>query len=152
MLQKIYIGALGISFVILSGLTFYAFNWLQSVGSPANVVLGYEYYANLNWIFLWASSLLLLILANVVLWTTRKAWAMWATFLYFALFMLIQTIWLEQSFHNYKQQNGLTENILPLGILYGVIFCGLAAAIIFFDQFIVKSMQSKMNPPVNPAK
>ncbi len=42
MLQKIYTGALGISFVILFGLTFYAFNWLQSVGSPANVVIGYE--------------------------------------------------------------------------------------------------------------
>jgi len=147
MWNKIYTAVLGISFVLMVGLTFYSYTWLQSVGAPVNVVQNYDYYSNISWLFLWISSLVLLVLANVVLWTTRNAWAMWATFLYFALFMLIQTLWLDQSFFNYKQQNGLANAAFSLGAFSGILFCGLAAAIVFFNQFIVKRMRDKMLQP-----
>lgn len=151
MWNKIYTAVLGISFVVLAVLTYYAYTWLQSVGKPVNVVESYSYFANLSRMFLLASSIVLLILANVVLWTTRHAWAMWTTFLFFALFMLIQSFWLDQSFFRYKQQNGLADSPLPLGVFSGILFVALAAAIVFFNQFIVRRMRDKMFAPTqNP--
>ncbi len=147
MWNKIYTAVLGISFVLMAGLTFYSYTWLQSIGAPVNVVQNYDYYSNIGWMFLWISSIILLILANVVLWRTRNVWAMWATFLYFALFMLIRTLWLDQSFFNYQQQNGLTNRAFFLGAFSGILFCVLAAIIIFFNQFIVKRMRDKMSQP-----
>jgi apolipoprotein N-acyltransferase len=111
------------------------------------VAQNYDYYSNTGWLFLWISSIILLVLANVVLWTTRNAWAMWATFLYFALFMLIRTLWLDQSFFDYQRQNGITNRAFFLGAFSGILFCVLAAVIVFFNQFIVKRMRDKMFQP-----
>jgi hypothetical protein len=144
MWNKIYTAAIGISFVLMAGLTFYSYTWLQSVAAPAMVAQNYDYYSNTGWMFLWISSIILLVLANFVLWTTGNAWAMWATFLYFALFILIRTLWLDQSFFNYQRQNGLTDSAFFLGAFLGILFCVLAAIIVFFNQFIVKRMRDKM--------
>ncbi len=144
MWNKIYTAVLGISFVLLAVLTYYSYSWLQSPTKPTDVVGNFDYYSNLGWMFLWVSSILLLVLANAVLWTTRSAWAMWTTFLYFALFMLIQTVWLDQSVFSYKQINGIGNQKFAVGAFYGIILCGLAAAIVFFNQFIVKRMRDKM--------
>ena len=138
---------LGVSIVLIAGLTFYSYTWLQSVAAPVNVVQSYDYYSNIGWMFLWISSIILLVLANVVLWITGNAWAMWATFLYFALFMLIRTLWLDHSFFSYQQQNGLTNKAFFLGAFSGILFCVLAAVIVFFNQFIVKRMRDKMSHP-----
>lgn len=144
MWNKIYTGALGISFLLTAGLIYYSYTWLQSIAAPQNVVQNYENYSHNGWIFLWISSAVLLILANVVLWTTGNAWAMWATFVYFAIFILAQTFWLDQSFLHYRQQNNLTNSTFSLGIFSGVLFAGLAGVIVFFDQYIVKRMRDKM--------
>jgi len=150
MWNKIYTAVLGISFVLMAGLIFYSNTWLQSPTKPADVVANYNNYSNIGWMFFWASSIILLILANVVLWTTRNAWAMWATFLYFALFILIQTFWLGESFSRYKQENGLGETGLSTGVFLGVILSGLAAVIVFFNQFLVKQMRDKMSVQAQP--
>lgn len=150
MWNKIYTAVLGISFVLLAGLTYYSYTWLQSIGAPKNVVANYDYYSNIGWTFLWVSSIVLLILANVVLWTTHSAWAMWTTLLYFALFVLIQTLWLDQSALNYKQMNGLGSERFLLGAFSGILLCVLAAVIVFFNQFIVKRMHDKMSAQPQP--
>ena len=135
---------------MIAGLSYYSFSWLQSVSAPTNVVQNYDYYANLNWMFLWISSLVLLAAANVVLWTTRNAWAMWATFIYFVLFMLLQAFWLDQSLLNYKQKNGLGSGTFSFGVFSGILFFFLAAAIVFFNQFIIKRMRDKMFATTQP--
>jgi len=150
MWNKIYTAVLGISFVLMAGLIYYSYTWLQSSTKPADVITNYGYYSNFAWMFFWISSIILLILANVVLWTTRNAWAMWATFLYFALFMLIQTFWLGESFSRYKQENNLSEAGLSTGIFLGVILSGLAAVIVFFNQFLIKRMREKMFVQAQP--
>lgn len=144
MWNKIYTAVLGIFFLLSAGLTYYAFNWLQSVSAPASVVQNYGYFANLGWMFLWISTLILLVLANVVLWATRNAWAIWATFLYFAFFILLQTFLLDVAFNSYKQRNGLDGATISLGVFLGVVLVGLAAAIAFFNQYLIKRMRDKM--------
>jgi len=144
MWNKIYSIALAISLFIMTSLSFYAYNWLKSIDAPANVVQNYEYYSGLAWMFLWLSSIILLVLANALYWRTQKPWALWTTFLYFALFIIIQTFWFDESFMTYKNQNNLGQNNLPVGLFLGVALCVVGAVIVFFDQFLVSRLHKKM--------
>lgn len=103
MWNKIYLIALAAAVLIIGVLTYFSFDWLQSVTNPKDVIENYEKYADYSWMFLLISTLVLLVVGNVVLWTTRKSWALWTTFFYFAVFIVLQKFWLEQSFHQYKQ-------------------------------------------------
>ena len=64
--------------------------------------------------------------------------------------MLIQTFWLGESFSTYKQENNLSEAGLSTGIFLGVILSGLAAVIVFFNQFLIKRMREKMFVQAQP--
>jgi len=88
MLNKIFLLLLAVSIIVMSALTFFSYTWLQSVDKPANVVANFEFYAGFAWTALWISSLILLIYANVLLWTNRSIWGLWSSFLYFAVFIL----------------------------------------------------------------
>ncbi len=65
MWSKIYLVALAIALLVITSLSFYSYNWLTSIDAPVNVVQNYEYYSNLAWLFLWLSSIFLMVLANV---------------------------------------------------------------------------------------
>ena len=148
MWSKLYLALLAIALAVMAFFSYYSWSWLQSIGLPAAAVEGYEYHAGLFWIFLWASSIVLLIVGNVMLWLTRNAWAMWATLLYFAVFMLLTYFWLGETAFNFKKQAGLGTGGFSLGPLLGVIFVIGAAVLIFLNQFMVVQLQRKMYPPV----
>ncbi len=132
--------------VLASGiLLYFPFSWLQSITAPAEVAGQYKFYANIGWTFLLISTLILLLVGNVLLWKTRRAWALWAAFLYFAVFTVVQKFWLDQSFFSFQQKNGLTDSAISLGALSGVFFVVLAAIIVFFDQYLVKRLHDKMH-------
>ncbi len=143
MWNKIYSLALAVFSLLMIAMIFYSNSWLQSVDKPANVALNYDYYSNIGWMLLWISSAILLILANVILWTTRNAWAMWVSLLYFAVFTLLQTFWLGQTYFQYQQKNGLTQNAFTFGSFLGIVLCVMAAIIVFFDQFMIKRLREK---------
>ncbi len=151
MWNKIYLIALAVFIFSMAFLSYYSWSWLQSIGAPQNVVLSYDYWSNLSWSFLWVSAVILLIIANVLLWTTRRAWALWTTMLYFAFFVIVRYFWLDQTFFQYKKDANLWQGEFSVAPLFGVILCLVAAVIVFFNQFLIKRLQSKMNPPVEPA-
>jgi hypothetical protein len=144
MWNKIYFLVLAIAVLVMVVLTFFAFTWLQSVTKPVDVAANYDYYSNLYGTFLWLSSLVLLILANVLLWKTRRAWALWTTFLYFAAFVLLQSWWLGGLYLDFKQRNNLAQETFSFSGLIGSVLCVLAAVGIFFDQFLVLRMRDRI--------
>jgi hypothetical protein len=146
MWNKIYLIALAVLITPMAFLTYYAWSWLQSIGAPRAVVESYDYWSNLNWNYLWISTVILLILANVLLWKTRRAWALWTTFLYFAIFIVVRYFWLDQTFFQYKQTNGALQNGFSLQPLLGAALIAVAAVIVFFDQFLVKRLHDKTYP------
>ena len=152
MWNKIYSIAASAFFVLMAVLTYLAYSWLQSVDKPVNVVASYDYYSGIASMFLWLSSIILLVLANVVLWKTSKSWALWSTFLYFAIFILARTFWLDQSFFNFKQQNNLAGGSFSVSAFLGLILCVLAAAIVFFNQFLVTRFRNKMIAAEQPVE
>lgn len=144
MWNKIYLIALALAVLVMSSLSFYSYTWLQSPTKPADVTANYDYYSGLAWMFLWISSIILLILANALLWKTGKSWALWTTLLYFAFFILFQTFWLDNTYSNFKNLNGYGNKAISLTPFLGVILCVIGAVIVFFDQFLVNRMQRKM--------
>ncbi len=152
MWNKIYLIALAVLFLPMAFLSYYSWSWLQSIGSPQNVVLNYNYWSNFSWSYLWISTIILLIIANVLFWKTRRAWALWTTFLYFALFIIVRYFWLDQSLFQYKKTTGLGLGEFSVAPLFGVILCLIAAVIVFFNQFLVKRLQDKMYPPIGKAE
>ena len=145
MWNKIFLGLLAIAILGMLGLTYFSYSWLQSLTKPADVAANYNFYTNLYWLTLWISSLVLLIVGNVILWTQRKSWALWLSFAYFAVFITIQMWWLGESFAQYQKQNGLGDGSTALGPIFGAIICVLVAVVVFFDQFLITRMRDKMH-------
>lgn len=148
MWNKIYLAILAAAILAMGVLSYLPFSWLQSKTNPADVQANYLYYSNIGWTFLLISSLVMLIAANVVLWTTRRSWAMWATLLYFAVFTVAYKFWFDQAFFSYQKANNLTESIFSFGAVSGAVFVVLATVFVFFDQYLVKRMLDKMSPAV----
>lgn len=146
MLNKIFLAVLAAASLAMMILLYLSYDWLQSVTAPKDVVESYRYYANVGWVFLLISALLLLVVGNVVLWTTRRAWAMWAALAYFAVFMILHTFWLENSFFRYQQANNLDDSLFSWSPLVGVFLIVFAAIIVFFNQYLVKRMRDKTLP------
>src|SRR5215203_940774 len=142
MWNKIYFAVLLAAILAMSFFTYYAHAWLQSIGNPADAFTGYQYYASLGSAFLWISSVVLLILANVLLWFSRRAWALWLSFAYFAVFVVLRTFWLEKAAYNFQK----SESFFFTPIV-GVILIIVAGVFIFFNQFLSLRLHEKMYPP-----
>ena len=152
MWSKLYLVFLAIAIAVMAFFTFYSWSWLQSIGLPAAAVEGYEIHSGLSWVFLWLSSITLLLWGNVILGFTRSSWAMWATLIYFAVFTLLNYFWLGEAAFNFKKQAGLGTGDFSLGPVLGVIFVVGAAVFVFLNQFIFVQLQRKMYPPVVKAE
>ena len=148
MWSKIYLAVLGVSLAVMAFFTFYTWSWLQSRGNPLDAVAGFEYHSNLSWVALWLNALILLLVANGVLWASKRAWAMWTTFVYLAIFLVVRYFWLGEAFFRYKKTNNMFDGSFSLGPVLGVILIVVAGVIIFANQFISVRLYRKMYQPV----
>lgn len=146
MLIKIFLALLAAAIAVMGFFTFYSWSWLGSIGSPASAVSGYEYHSGLSWPFLWLSATILLIIANSVAWTTRKLWPLWTTLIFFQVFVLIRTFWLDRAFSSFKAEAGLADPAITLAPIFAAMLIVIAAAIVFFDQFLVLRLREKTFP------
>lgn len=129
--------------VVMFFFTFYANSWFRSIGNPQAALEGYEYYAGLGSTFLSISFLILLITANIILWNTRRGWAMWTTLGYFALFVLLRAFWLEKSLYNFLYPDSLffTPALVGAGLIIA------AGVLVFFNQLLNLRLHERMYPP-----
>jgi hypothetical protein len=145
MLNKIFLVALLLSILVMATLSYLSSISLNSIGfSPQQIVETFNGYNSITWSALWISSGLLLILANVVLWTSRKAWSLWATFIFFSVFLLIQTIFIGDKLNSYVATNINTQSGINFTGILGAFTCVFVAIGIFFNQFLVIRMRDKM--------
>jgi hypothetical protein len=149
MFSKIYLVALALSVAVMAFFTYYSWSWLQSIGSPATTIAGFEYHFGLANIFLWISVFALLIVANVKLWMTDRAWAIWATLLYFLLFV-ISRIWLLNSANDFLKSNSQPlADPHGIGVFVLLVLCIVAGVFAFCDQFAVVRLKQKMYAPTD---
>ena len=146
MLNKIYVVAFAVLLIPQAFLTWYAGTWLTSIGEPKAAEASYFYYTGLGFTLLWIAFFVLLVLSNIILWTTRRAWTVWLTFLYFALFIFLRYWWLESSYLDFARRNAFTDNIFSPGPIVATVLIVGMGALIFFDQFVVLRLAEKMHP------
>lgn len=146
MWSKLYFGLIGLSLVVMAFFTFYAWSWLQSIGAPQTAVEGYTYHAGLSWPVLWITACIMLLIANAVLWTAARSWAMWTTLVYFAIGVIVKYFWLERAAASFRTGNGLTPESLSLGPLLAVAIIAVAAVVVFFNYFLVFKLYQKTFP------
>lgn len=142
MWNKIYLAVLAVAVVVTSFFFIYSHSWFGSIGDPKHALEGFEYYAGWGSTFLWISTAILLILANIILWNSRRAWAMWTSFGYFAIFVVLRFFWLEKARYNF--QNSDSFFFTPI---VGVVLIIAFGAIVFFNQFLNLRLSEKMYPP-----
>jgi hypothetical protein len=143
MWNKIYFAVLAAASLAMCFFTFYANSWLGSIGSPKDAIEGYEFYAGIGSVFLSVSAGVLLILANVILWNTRRGWAMWTTLAYFAIFVLLRAFWLEKARYNFQYP----DSLFFTPALVGAVLIIAAGVIVFFNQLLNLRFHEKMYPP-----
>ncbi len=150
MWNKIYLAFLGLSVAVMAFLTFYSWSWLESIGQPQAAVDGFRLYSGIAEFVLWFTALVLLALANGVLWATNRAWAMWLTFIYAAVFLGIEYFWLGEVFFRYKKTNLTYDGSFSLGPVLGlilIVFCGI---VVVANQFISVRLHRRMYPLISP--
>jgi hypothetical protein len=143
MWNKIYFAVLALAGFVMCFVTFYAHGWLGSIGNPKDALEGFEYYAAFGSIFLAVSSLVLLVLANVILWNTRRGWALWTTLAYFAVFVILRAFWLEKARYNFQYP----DSLFFTPALVGAIVVIAAGAVVFVNQLMNLRLNEKMYPP-----
>lgn len=144
MFSKIYLALFAISLIIMGWLVYFTNSWLQSIGRPEDALANFEFYSGFGWQFLLISSLILLIIANVILWMTRNSWALWVTFGYFAVFVLLNTWWLTENLSAFNQRNNFPQSSVLVNGITGAFVCVIVGVGIFFNQFIVFRLREKM--------
>jgi len=144
MLSKIYLALLFAAVAITSFITYYAFSWLQSIGAPTAAFEGYTYNASNAFVFIVGSWIVLLIVATAIAWT-KKPWALWTSFLYFAIFALAYYFWLDRAAFHFKQTAGLTDDKYNFASILGVILVIVAGFVTFAIHFMVSQLRKKMS-------
>ena len=152
MLSKIYVVLLAISLLLMGFFTWYSWSWLNSIGSPIDTVRGYQYHADLSWPTLWISAIVLLMLANSILWVTGRLWPMWTSLAYFQLFVILRAFWLDPALVSFKSSAGMTDSTFSVAPIMAAILILIAGAIVFFDQFLVLRMREKTYGPRSTEK
>ena len=148
MWSKIYLAVFGLSVTVMTFFTIYSWSWLQSIGQPQAAADGFSFYAGIAGILLWLTAAVLLALANSVLWVTNKAWAMWLTFAYVALFLGIKYFWLSEAFFRYKKTNLAYDGSFSLGPVLGVILIIVCGLVVVANQFGSIRLHRKMYPTI----
>lgn len=145
MLNKIYLLALAVFIFGMGFLTYMASDWLTSVSSPDIVSQEFQFWFRYGRIYLLITSVLLLALANTILWKTEKSWAFWTTLLYFSVFIILQTFWLDRAFADYKVAKRLEDSSFTVSPLIGVLGVIVFAAFVLINQVLVKRAMAKMS-------
>lgn len=144
MLRNIYLAVLALSAAVCAFFIYYGQTWLASIGDPRTAYEGFEYHHSLAGMALWIAAGVLLLLANIILLTTRSAWAMWTTFAFFAVFTLVRYFWTGPAgfaFHKSFDPAAATYNF---SVFLGVFLIIGAALVVYFDQFVVVRLLRKM--------
>ena len=141
---------LAAAFIVTGFILYYTGSWLASIGSPRDAFAGFLYYSRISQVAMWMSAAVLLVIANVILWSYRRAWAVWTTLLFTVVFLLIRFAWLDYSGLGFADRNGLPDDGLRWGFLMAVIASAAVAGVAYFDVFLVSRLRDRMHPPANP--
>lgn len=146
MWNRIYLIALAVFLIPIIFFTYYSYDWLQSISAPQAAYDGYSFHSGIAWKLIWFASIVLLIIANVIFAKEKKPWALWATFIFFTVLVLVQGFWLDREGTRFWNDH-FTPSITSMGIVVSLSLFIAAAAAIFLNQFVLLRLGDKLYPP-----
>jgi hypothetical protein len=144
MLSKIYLGLIALAFLVASGFTYFGYSWLQSIGDPKIAAENFQNVSGWNWTYIWISFLVLLLFSNLIIWREKVTWPIWSALAYFAVFIILNTFWLEQSFLTFKKTNELGDQVISISPMIGILVILVVAMAVFFNQYLIKRLLEKI--------
>lgn len=146
MWPRIYFGVLAAAILAVGFFTYYSWSWLESIGRPEDAVAGYQATSGLAWTLLCITSIVLLFMAAAVMWTRDRAWALWVTFAYFAVFLAIEGFYLDREYqHLLERSTGLDAKLWATPVINVLIIIGAAVVTIAF-QYLIVTLKGKFYP------
>ncbi|QYO63131.1 hypothetical protein [Leptolyngbya sp. 7M] len=146
MWTKTYI-ATAVTFCLFLGfVVYYSSSWLGSITAPADAFAGYEYYRGLSWYILAFTSIVLLILANVIFAKRGKSWAMWTTLGYFCLFLVAIGFVLPIASISFLRGHGYSAELRSyFSPFIAVAFMAAAAALIYGNRYLAGRLRDRIH-------
>jgi predicted DNA repair protein MutK len=146
MWTRIYLGVLAAAILVVGFFTYYSLGWLESIGKPEDAIAGYESTSGIASAMLSICSIVLVFMGVGVLWTTRRAWALWVTFAYFAVFRAVEGFYLSRGYQELvAKSSGLNPKVWATPVITLLVIIG-AAAMTLVVQYVVVTMHAKFNP------
>lgn len=146
MWNRVYLTALAAFTLILALISYYSWSWLRSIGSPSAAIAGFDTSDDIGWTFLLITTVVLLVIANFVLARTLRPWALWTTFIYFSVFVIIKYFWLSVSATSFLRQNNLDSGSYILGPFLALILCAGFGTVVFVNQLASIKISNKIYP------
>jgi hypothetical protein len=147
MWNKTFIATTVVFAAILGFVCLYAFSWLQSITAPIDALAGYNDLSALIWPVLWISTLVLLVIANVILAKSGSPWALWATFVFFAFFVLIRQFLLSIASLNFQRIHGFESGSVIVAPLLGILLIVGFGGVVYANHLIYMRMSRRLYPP-----
>jgi hypothetical protein len=142
MWTKVYVGTLAVFALFLGVVVYYASSWLGSITAPLDAFAGYEYNRSLSWWILWISTAVLVVLANILLANTGKAWALWATFGYTCFFVMIIGFLLPLTAIGFLREHNFAPELTQyLSPFLAIGICVGFGAFIYVNQLVATRMR-----------
>jgi len=112
--------------------------WVSLHGTGVDEAIGnYEYYA--HWIWRWVplSALILLILANILVFRINAFWPLWSVATYWCFGLLVY-LWLgdQYNFFRINRFNEIYDAPIPIGPVMFAFFAVPALLVVAIDHFV----------------
>ncbi len=138
MWSRIYVGVLTAAVLAVGFFTYYSWGWLESIGRPTDAIAGYENGSGIAWWMLCICSIVLLFLACALMWAKGRAWALWLTFAYFAVFVAIRGFWLDRGYQGLlERSSGIDAKVWATPVISLLMIVGVAVGILALQYMIV---------------
>lgn len=138
MWTRIYVGVFAAAVLVVGFFTYYSWGWIESIGRPEDAIAGYQYASQAAWAMLCLCSIALLFVACGVMWAGARAWALWLTFAYFAVFVGINGFWLDHGYQRLLERAaGIDTNVWATPVISVLMIIGAAVALLAIQYMIV---------------
>ena len=96
-------------------------------------------------------SLVLLFIACGVMWATGRAWALWLSFAYFAVFVALNGFWLDRGYQSLLQSTaGIDTNVWATPVISVLMIIGAAVPVLAL-QYLIVVLRQKLSRAAAPA-
>ncbi len=143
MISKIYLLLLVVFAAIITGISFYAHSWLQSIGDPVIASNAYLSQSSFGWTFLWVSFLVLAVFSLYMTWKSGVKWAVCLAMGYFVLFSSV-ILYNDLAYKSFLADNLLVSPQTLLNPLFAAVMFLIVGLALIAAYMVTSNLRLKI--------